>query len=1092
MVQPMPRNQSRIHLFGVLLACALGMSGCEKPPPDPEDADVEVEDDAGSTTEEDLVTSEDADAGPALDVPGPECPGGPTCVCTANDDCDSGVCIEGPGGKECAATCVDNCEGDFICVLVSSGGGDDINVCVHARGRLCDPCATSKDCILPGHGQATCVDHGTDGSFCGTLCTVSEECPKGYGCQEVTSVEGAKVSQCVRLPDPGSDSKAGSCPCSEWAVKGALQTDCFILSKDAEGNVVGQCPGIRKCGEEGLSACLAPDPVPEICDGIDSDCNGKTDEGTCEDDNVCTKDACDPSLAVDGQEGCTHKPVAVKCDADSTACTAGDNCQGVLCDICVDGMCIPGPKVDCDDGNPCTKDSCDEKEGCKNPLDDGAPCDDGQKCTVNDACKAGKCMTGTPKDCDSGSPCVDGNCDPNAGGCVFEDKQDGLGCSDNHACTKLDTCQNGKCKGKLVNCDDGNVCTDNECDEKLGCQQLSNLKSCDDGNACTEGDKCSQGSCKGNKLKCDDNNPCTSETCSTESGCKSTFNTLPCNADDNACTVGDNCANGACITGKPKKCVDDSTCTIDSCDKAKGNCVFAGASKEGLDCDADDSVCTVADKCKGGVCVPGKSKNCDDSNPCTDDQCHPKKGCQNVANVAPCNADDNACTAKDSCKDGSCKVGQDKICNDKNGCTTDSCNIKTGLCEFDGQPHEGAVCDADGSECTENDQCKKGKCTPGKPKGCADGNPCTDDGCKKGGGCIFNNNTDPCDDGQKCTVGDKCKAGKCSSGTMKSCDDKNGCTQDACNIQSGKCAYNGVPFEGSPCDADGSICTQADKCVSGKCTPGKLLKCDDGNPCTTDACDPQNACKFTPNNEKCDDGDACTIDDVCLKEKCIAKPKSCDDGNACTTDTCDKKKGCAHAEDLNLKLCGKGKVCYGNTCKATVCGDGIVHKAVEKCDGANVVANNCDTVLGNGSFGSLSCAKDCLTFDTSKCTDLGWMERSDDCNGFRQSTMHPGVRFAVAKDTTWVKAKVYPCPKGYSWMTTAKAKQTFKGGGTKFTYYNQCDWYAGQWKGKERKYFRFKDSASTLAFKHSYYYEGQPIDYGKFTEHFAGIVCLKD
>jgi len=573
-------------------------------------------------------------------VPGAQCPGGATCVCTSNDNCDSGVCIEGPGGKECAATCVDNCEGDFICVLVSSGGGDQINVCVHAQGRLCDPCASTKDCVLPGHGQAACVDQGADGAFCGTVCTLNEECPKGYGCQSLTSVEGAKVKQCVRLPDPDSEAKIGTCPCSKWAVAAVKQTDCFILSKDPEGKVVGQCPGVRKCLDEGLSKCQAPEPMPEICDGVDSDCNGETDEGTCEDKNVCTKDSCNPAFAIDGEEGCVHKPVDVQCDAD-------------------------------------------------------------------------------------------------------------------------------------------------------------------------------------------------------------------------------------------------------------------------------------------------------------------------------------------------------------------------------------------GSECTENDKCTKGKCTPGKPKGCADGNPCTDDGCMKGGGCIFSNNTDPCDDGQKCTVGDKCKVGKCSSGSLKSCDDKNGCTQDNCNIQTGKCAYNGVPFEGSPCDADGSICTQADKCVSGKCTPGKLLKCDDGNPCTSDACDTKNACKFTPNNEKCDDGDACTIDDVCLKEKCIAKPKSCSDGNACTTDTCDKKKGCAHAEDMNLKLCGDGKVCMGNTCKATVCGDGIVHTAVEKCDGANVVANNCNTVLGNGSFGSLSCAKDRLTFDTSKCTDLGWMERTDDCEGFRQSTMHPGVRFAVAKDTTWIKAKVYPCPKGYNASTSA-------------------------------------------------------------------------
>lgn len=1079
----MSTMQKPIRFQLALLAFTVAFCGCEKPPGDEEalqDA-VTVETDLGEPD----AGEHTPDEGPGIDLglPGPDCPGGTGCKCTLNDECNSSVCMESPAGKECAAYCVDSCEGDYICVPVSGAGRDTINVCVTAWGRICDPCAKSKECVMAGHGQAACIDQGADGSFCGIACDLDAQCPSGYGCADVVSVEGAKTRQCQRTPDANNDGKPAICPCSKAAVTSALETACFILSKDAEGNVVGQCPGIRQCLLTGLTDCQAPEPVPEICDGIDSDCNGKTDEGTCEDDNVCTADGCDPTLASDGGEGCTHKAVNLKCDADGTACTANDEC--------VNGMCIAGPKLDCDDKNQCTKDICDETGGCEHTDADGEGCDDGQKCTVNDTCKAGKCETGQPKDCDSGSVCVTGTCDPAAGGCVFEDKQDGLSCNDNHQCTTLETCNDGKCKGKLVNCDDGNVCTDDACDEKLGCQQLNNLQDCDDGDACSTGDKCTQGTCKGLVLNCDDDNPCTTEDCNSAAGCKTSYNTAPCDADGDACTVGDNCTNGGCVAGAKKKCQDDSPCTIDTCDKGKGNCVFAGASKEGLDCDADGSVCTVADKCKGGVCIAGVKKNCDDNSPCTDDQCHQDKGCQNIANVAACNADDNACTEGDQCKDGTCLVGKDKVCDDKNGCTSDSCSVKTGLCDYDGVPHEGAACDADGSECTENDACAGGKCTPGKPKGCVDSNPCTDDSCIKGGGCVFVNNSDPCDDGQKCTVGDKCVGGKCIAGNGKACDDKNGCTADSCDAQTGKCSYNGAAFEGTPCDADSSVCTQADKCVSGKCTPGTLMKCSDGNPCTGDSCSPQTGCVHPANNEKCDDGDACTINDVCVDEKCVAKPKSCDDGNACTTDSCDKIKGCDHAADKNLTLCAPGKVCKGDTCTATVCGDGIVHTAVEKCDGPNVLSNNCDTVLGNGSFGSLSCAKDCLSFDVAKCTDLGWMERTDDCNGFRASVMHPGVRFAVAKDTVWVPSKSYACPEGYVWMTTAQAKATFTGGGKQFTYYAQCGWYAGQWKEKERKYFRLADSADTLAYKHSYYYEGEPIDYGKTPDYFAGIVCVK-
>ena len=48
---------------------------------------------------------------------------------------------------------------------------------------------------------------------------------------------------------------------------------------------------------------------------------------------------------------------------------------------------------------------------------------------------------------------------------------------------------------------------------------------------------------------------------------------------------------------------------------------------------------------------------------------------------------------------------------------------------------------------------------------------------------------------------------------------------------------------------------------------GTPINCDDGNPCTTDSCDPVNGCTFTPNpnNSICDDGNVCTSGDVCYE-----------------------------------------------------------------------------------------------------------------------------------------------------------------------------------------------------------------------------------
>ena len=41
----------------------------------------------------------------------------------------------------------------------------------------------------------------------------------------------------------------------------------------------GACAGTRHCKTDGVvSECDAPDPVPELCDGQDNDCNGSVDD----------------------------------------------------------------------------------------------------------------------------------------------------------------------------------------------------------------------------------------------------------------------------------------------------------------------------------------------------------------------------------------------------------------------------------------------------------------------------------------------------------------------------------------------------------------------------------------------------------------------------------------------------------------------------------------------------------------------------------------------------------------------------------------------------------------------------------------------
>ena len=73
---------------------------------------------------------------------------------------------------------------------------------------------------------------------------------------------------------------------------------------------------------------------------------------------------------------------------------------------------------------------------------------------------------------------------------------DGTSCADGTVCNGDESCQLGVCtSGTALNCDDGNVCTEDSCDAVLGCQNVNNdANSCDDANACTV-DTCTAGVC---------------------------------------------------------------------------------------------------------------------------------------------------------------------------------------------------------------------------------------------------------------------------------------------------------------------------------------------------------------------------------------------------------------------------------------------------------------------------------------------------------------------------------------------------------------------------------------------------------------------
>jgi hypothetical protein len=100
-----------------------------------------------------------------------------------------------------------------------------------------------------------------------------------------------------------------------------------------------------------------------------------------------------------------------------------------------------------------------------------------------------------------------------------------------------------------------------------------------------------------------------------------------------------------------------------------------------------------------------------------------------------------------------------------------------------------------------------------------------------------------CDDGSVCDGPETCQpaTGLCHSGTPPSCDDGSSCTLDSCSTQANACVHASAT-DGTPCD-DGSWCTVGESCTAGVCGGASPRNCEDGLPCTTNACsESQQAC----------------------------------------------------------------------------------------------------------------------------------------------------------------------------------------------------------------------------------------------------------
>jgi hypothetical protein len=905
--------------------------------------------------------------------PGPGEPGWP---CTGATDCASGFCITTPDGKQCTTTCEEECPFDWKCALYKPSLPDEIYVCAPVFMTLCRPCRSNAECMVNGVALGdACIGYGGAGSFCGAACGGEETCPSGYECAEVEDVSGASSMQCRRVE--------GECGCTQWFADEAASTDCYVenewgvcagergctaqglsdcsavapepeacnledddcdgkVDEDTDGaacivsNGFGMCPGTETC-VNGKITCVGSEAKPEVCDGVDSDCDGQTDEGfpDTDEDGVadCIETDKDGDGIPDGKDNCvdTFNPGQADADLDTVGdvCDPDDDNDMVSDDVdCApfDAAAYPGAAEVCDgkdndcnsmvdEGFPDT--DWDGWKDCVDDDDDGDGHGDAQDCAPLDAAVfpgAPETCDGADDDCDfsvdEGFPDVDAD---GSADCVDADV-DGDGVPN-----ASDNCP------ALANVDQADADKDGMgdlCDGDLDGDGVPNLvDNCADLKNPTQGDVDQDG---------------LGDACDAD---------LDGDGKDNA---SDNCP----LVSNPGQEDADSDGTGDACENDKDG----DGTPDAMDCAAmdplvhpgADEVCnSVDDDCDLLVDEGFPDQDMDGLKDCVDNDddgdgdpdqtdCKPLNAAVSHFAVETCNGVDDDCSGDVdddlgtlSCGKGACAhtvaaciAGKVQTCDPFQGAAPEACDGKDNDCN--GLTDEGLGTVTCGAGVCFHQQAS---CVNGKPANC---NPMAGAGVEVCDGA--DNDCDGKVDEQlglvTCGTG-ICKhsVAACVGGEEQACDPMQGALVETCDGQDNDC--DGLTDE----DLGETACGKGE-CFHAQpyCAAGKVLPCDPFLGAEAEVCD-----------GKDNDCDSLSDEDLgtttCGLGVCQHSVLSCVGGQA---QPCDPMQGSVP------EVCdGKDNDCDGATDEGlgkTTCGLGECEHEVDNC--ANGAAQLCDPMEG--------------------------------------------------------------------------------------------------------------------------------------------------